>query len=102
MKLLQDGVKRTNILYGGKDIKGSRIVFVNGSIDPWHRLGITSSKNPQLPAVFIQGKRLGFVSNLNLTFCPTRNGSLCQYVPSVKEGFQGIETSQRISQQIHP
>ncbi|XP_068977754.1 putative serine protease K12H4.7 [Bombus flavifrons] len=53
--LLNSAVNRTNILYGGLDLKTTNVVFVHGSIDPWHVLGITKSPNPQIPAIYIDG-----------------------------------------------
>lgn len=53
--LLDAAVNRTNILYGALNLKTSNVVFVHGSIDPWHVLGITSSKNAQMPAIYING-----------------------------------------------
>ncbi|KAJ8256270.1 hypothetical protein COCON_G00184220 [Conger conger] len=47
--------QQTNERYGGYDIRTSRIVFPNGSIDPWHALGITRDLSDDLPAIFIQG-----------------------------------------------
>ncbi|KAG7237200.1 hypothetical protein INR49_032698 [Caranx melampygus] len=52
---LAQAVAQTNEYYGSYDIRSSRIVFPNGSIDPWHALGITQDITPALPAVFIQG-----------------------------------------------
>ncbi|XP_071328023.1 thymus-specific serine protease isoform X1 [Trachinotus anak] len=52
---LAEAVAQTNEYYGGYDIRSSRIVFPNGSIDPWHALGITQDISPTLPAVFITG-----------------------------------------------
>jgi len=49
-------VTRTNILYGGLNVKVTNVVFVHGSVDPWHVLGITTSSNPQAPAIYIDGK----------------------------------------------
>ena len=34
------GINSTNAYYGGVDYKGSRVVFVNGDIDPWHALSL--------------------------------------------------------------
>ncbi|XP_034557451.1 thymus-specific serine protease [Notolabrus celidotus] len=48
-------VAQTNEYYGGYNIRSTRIVFPNGSIDPWHALGITQDISPDLPAVFIKG-----------------------------------------------
>jgi hypothetical protein len=42
LALLQSGVEFTNTFYGGFGLKVSRVVLPNGSIDPWHSLGITS------------------------------------------------------------
>lgn len=50
-------VAQTNEYYGGYNIRSSRIVFPNGSIDPWHALGITQDITPDLPAVFIKGEQ---------------------------------------------
>ena len=35
LDLLQQDVDETNTNYGGYDYEGSRVVFVNGQIDPW-------------------------------------------------------------------
>lgn len=51
-----EAVAQSNEYYGGYDIRSSRIVFPNGSIDPWHALGITQDISPDLPAIFIKGK----------------------------------------------
>lgn len=53
---LAEAVAQTNEYYGGYDIRSIRIVFPNGSIDPWHALGITQDITPDLPAVFIKGE----------------------------------------------
>ncbi|XP_012718682.2 thymus-specific serine protease isoform X2 [Fundulus heteroclitus] len=50
-----EAVAQTNEYYGGYEIRSSRIVFPNGSIDPWHALGITQDITAELPAVFIKG-----------------------------------------------
>ncbi|CAH1134824.1 unnamed protein product [Ceutorhynchus assimilis] len=48
-------IERTNVNYGGLDIKVSNVAFVNGSKDPWRTLGITNSTDEDAPAIFIQG-----------------------------------------------
>ena len=50
-------VVATNAYYGGKNISknATNIVFPNGSIDPWHALGITKSISDSLVALFIKG-----------------------------------------------
>ncbi|KAM6970123.1 thymus-specific serine protease [Aplochiton taeniatus] len=52
---LARAVAQTNENYGGYDIRASRIVFPNGSIDPWHALGVTSDITTDLLAIFIKG-----------------------------------------------
>lgn len=52
-----EAVAQTNEYYGGYDIRSTRIVFPNGSIDPWHALGITQDIAADLPAVFIKGEK---------------------------------------------
>ncbi|XP_076289250.1 putative serine protease K12H4.7 [Lasioglossum baleicum] len=53
--LLKSAVDRTNTLYGALDLKVTNVVFVQGSIDPWHMLGITKSVDPYAPAILIDG-----------------------------------------------
>ena len=50
-------VAATNAYYGGKDIPKNvtNIVFPNGSIDPWHALGVTENISESLIAIFIKG-----------------------------------------------
>ncbi|KAM9663671.1 thymus-specific serine protease-like [Trichechus inunguis] len=54
--LVARGVKTSNRYYGGFNVNGSKIIFSNGSNDPWHRLGITKDISKDLPAVFIKGE----------------------------------------------
>ena len=50
-------IQNTNNYYGGRDInkKVTNIVFPNGSIDPWHALGILKDITSHLKAVYITG-----------------------------------------------
>ena len=45
----------TNAYMGGQAIASSRIVFVNGDVDPWHALSLYNSTSPAQPSVFIAG-----------------------------------------------
>lgn len=54
-KRVYQGVAFTNSDYGGKKPNGSRIVFVNGSIDPWHALSVLSNLTTSEVAIFIPG-----------------------------------------------
>lgn len=53
---LINSTERTNTLYGAYDIDVTNVVFVHGSIDPWHALGITKTLNQGAPAIYIKGK----------------------------------------------
>lgn len=56
LNLLRDAIDNTNINYGGYNYQGSRVVFVNGKVDPWHALGFTSkAPNPLTQVVYIEG-----------------------------------------------
>ncbi|KYN21502.1 PREDICTED: putative serine protease K12H4.7 [Trachymyrmex cornetzi] len=55
MNLLESAVTRTNILYGALNLQVTNVVFVHGSVDPWHVLGIVQSSNPQAPVIYING-----------------------------------------------
>ncbi|XP_065204122.1 putative serine protease K12H4.7 [Planococcus citri] len=54
---LKNGIYRTNTIYGGLQVNVGNIIFVHGSMDPWHPLGITrvESKNSPYEVVFING-----------------------------------------------
>lgn len=54
LELLDRGIKRSNYLYGAKGIKVTNVVFVHGSFDPWHALGITED-NGMNKAILIPG-----------------------------------------------
>ncbi|XP_041359445.1 putative serine protease K12H4.7 [Gigantopelta aegis] len=53
--LINRGIKRTNTNYGARGIKISKVVFPNGSIDPWHALGITKDISSDARAIYING-----------------------------------------------
>lgn len=54
-EFMERATDNINLHYGDKSIKVSRVVFVHGSVDPWHVLGITSSENKDSPAIYING-----------------------------------------------
>mmetsp|Transcript_7109 Transcript_7109/g.13494 ORF Transcript_7109/g.13494 Transcript_7109/m.13494 type:complete len:545 (-) Transcript_7109:239-1873(-) len=47
-------VSRTNVRYGGDTPAGSRILFANGDIDPWHAASVLESL-PGEPVLYVQG-----------------------------------------------
>ncbi len=46
----------TNDFYGAKNPDVDHVVFVHGSVDPWHQVGIYESDlNADAPAIYIEG-----------------------------------------------
>ena len=54
-EMLANNVANTNIEYGGFQPSVSNVVFVHGSIDPWHAMGVLEDLNEFAPAIFITG-----------------------------------------------
>lgn len=54
-KQVMRGVRRTNTLYGALHLQATRVVFIHGSVDPWHALGITRTVKQEAPAIYIRG-----------------------------------------------
>lgn len=55
-QFLENAVKRTNIFYGALDINVGNIIFVHGSIDPWHALGLTEvAPDKPYEVIYING-----------------------------------------------
>lgn len=52
---INERIRRTNTNYGGFGLTLTRVIFPNGSTDPWHALGITSDIGPTATALFIKG-----------------------------------------------
>ncbi|CAM9552994.1 unnamed protein product [Choristocarpus tenellus] len=48
-------VEFTNLYYGGINPRGSRVIFPNGDIDPWHALGVLKEPMPGLPVLYVKG-----------------------------------------------
>jgi hypothetical protein len=48
-------ITNTQAIYGGRDIQGSRIFFVNGEIDPWHANSVLVPPNLQEPTLWVKG-----------------------------------------------
>lgn len=57
-RLISSNVNRTNIMYGALNNNVDRIIYVHGSADPWHSLGIyntTDGRKSKCKVVFIEG-----------------------------------------------
>lgn len=56
-QFVRSSVDETNGEYGGLQYAGSRVMLPNGSIDPWHALGVTTNteNTTDVRAIFIEG-----------------------------------------------
>uniref|UniRef100_T1GYZ9 Uncharacterized protein n=1 Tax=Megaselia scalaris TaxID=36166 RepID=T1GYZ9_MEGSC len=54
-KFLDDVTDRTNFIYGALNPQTTNVLYVHGSIDPWHALGLIKSENRDRPTIFING-----------------------------------------------
>jgi len=52
---LENNVAGSNIEYGGFEPRLSKVVFVHGSIDPWHAMGVLEDLHEAAPAIYIPG-----------------------------------------------
>ena len=50
-----EAIAATNTLYGGVTPDMTRVVFIHGSVDPWHPLGVLSNLNPEALGIFVMG-----------------------------------------------
>lgn len=52
---LNTSIKSTNDFYGALNPNTTNVIYVHGSIDPWHALGLTQSTDPSRPTIYING-----------------------------------------------
>lgn len=48
-------IAATNRHYGGVQPNGTRVLWVNGEVDPWHSLSVLSSPGAGQPALMVAG-----------------------------------------------
>ena len=53
--LLKKSIDRTNTIYGALRPQTTNVIYVHGSIDPWHALGLVNSTDPSKPTIYIEG-----------------------------------------------
>ena len=54
-KSVEENIDTTNVEYGGINPDINNIVFVHGSDDPWHTLGVIEDLNESATAIFNPG-----------------------------------------------
>lgn len=52
---LSNSIDSTNTEYGALHPNTTNVLYVHGSIDPWHALGLIDTNNPALPTIYIEG-----------------------------------------------
>jgi hypothetical protein len=52
---MEAAMAATNDEYGGFFPEVENVVFVHGSIDPWHAMGVLEDRNENAPAIYITG-----------------------------------------------
>merc|ERR1711953_1587644 len=53
--MLERSIAQTNIEYGGFTPAVSNVVFVHGSVDPWHAMGVLEDLTPHATSIYITG-----------------------------------------------
>ena len=56
LEYIEEQVQGSNDYYGATDLDVNNVVFVHGSIDPWHAMGRLTDLNENSPAIIIPGK----------------------------------------------
>jgi len=54
-EMMEKSVAASNIEYGGYEPSVSNVVFVQGSIDPWHAMGVLEDLHEGAPSIYITG-----------------------------------------------
>jgi hypothetical protein len=60
-EVTEEGLARTNLIYGGRTPDVTRVVYSHGSLDPWHPYGILQDLGPDAPVVMMNGGVLQLV-----------------------------------------
>merc|ERR1712227_135411 len=54
-EMLERSIAQTNVEYGGFSPAATNVVWVHGSVDPWHAMGVLDTLNEAAPAIYITG-----------------------------------------------
>ncbi|XP_067005873.2 putative serine protease F56F10.1 [Anabrus simplex] len=55
LEMVEENVRKTNLLYGGKTPNVTNVVFMHGSNDPWSKLGVLSDLSESARAFVFEG-----------------------------------------------
>ena len=56
LEYIEKMAQGSNDYYGAKNLNVNNVVFVHGSIDPWHAMGRITDLNEDSPAILIPGR----------------------------------------------
>ena len=56
LEYIEKMAQGSNDYYGAKNLNVNNVVFVHGSIDPWHAMGRITDLNENSPAILIPGR----------------------------------------------
>lgn len=81
---IKKAVSNTVIRYGGRDnYRGTNVVAPNGSLDPWHALGLYNHTDPSVVTYLINGESFLAIKYRQLIIIllhlSCRNCSLCRH-----------------------
>jgi len=54
-EVLEENIRQTNVEYGAFNPVVSNVVFVHGTIDPWHAMGVQEDLSEDAPAIVVTG-----------------------------------------------
>jgi thymus-specific serine protease len=88
-----ENVQATKDYYGGLDISnGSRVLSVNGNVDPWSVLGLQESPKYTLPVKIVNGASHHFWTHSVQDTDATEVVEIREYIYSVVLDWLGIES----------
>ena len=99
-----DNVQASKDFYGGLDIGagGSRVLSINGNVDPWSVLGIQISPKYSMPVRMVDGASHHFWTHpLRATDAP-EIAEIRKYIYSVVMEWLGVEDSSNNVMVMHP
>jgi serine protease 16 len=95
---VNENVQATRDYYGGLDISaGSRVLSVNGDVDPWSVLGLHTSPKYSLPVEIVAGASHHFWTHQVLETDSPEIQQIREYIYSVVMEWIGVDTAPNIS-----
>ena len=85
---IQERISETNEYYGGWNPVGTRIMYVSGSIDPWHSLGVCRTPDcqplPEQPVLWVEGASHHFWTHAPGYYTPPLSDAVVQAQEAIK------------------